>query len=111
MSQQQLGLELTASNEHTSNFSRHYYEKTFLNLNEFRGAAPLSELQEIFPQGSGLVAEFEPGKIVLYVDDLLSCLLNEEVMTPFQEYPLILSSKTSKLTIGKRVFEISAFEC
>jgi hypothetical protein len=91
-------------------FQRIYYENKILDRNEFRGCAPLEILNEVFPCGSGIRAEFKPTGILLNPIGLDSCFLDGEKMDQYKNY-LISPGSKKILTVGGIEFIISAFIC
>jgi hypothetical protein len=87
-------------------FVRQYLDDTFLGLNAFRGSMPLPELLDIFPNGSGIKVKIECDKVVLTVDPMIDCSLDEIELQHNREYSIEpLESMT--LGLGDRKFIIS----
>jgi hypothetical protein len=94
-------------------FFRLFYKDVLLDLDRFRGAAHLSELQEIFPEpeDSGITVEFGGSRIVLRADDVVKCVFDGRSMLPFQPF-VILPTQVNTLVIGGKIkLQVSAFIC
>ncbi len=101
-------LAISIVTDRNMSFLKCYYKDAFICMNEFKEAAPIEELKQLFPVASGIIVEIGRTRIILRCSEKMQCQLNGEPMVALKPYPIDLTAD-STLKIGHLEFNISPF--